>query len=92
MGRNKLKAAVKTEIFEYWQKKCAYCGESLHRCGTLDHVVPRSKGGATHKKNLIACCFACNISKSSRPWLEWFREQEFWEPFREDAVRMWLDC
>jgi len=32
----------------------------------LDHVVPRSRGGATRPDNLVACCLPCNQAKSSR--------------------------
>ena len=54
--------------------KCAYCrrpmrkeGRSPHDDGiaTLDHVVPRSKGGQTQRKNLVAACLKCNGTKGS---------------------------
>jgi hypothetical protein len=39
------------KIKEEWDLKCAYCGseEGL----TLDHIVPRSKGGADYTKNVV---------------------------------------
>lgn len=33
---------------------------------TLDHVIPRSRGGGSTWENLVACCFACNNRKSDR--------------------------
>ena len=33
---------------------------------TLDHVVPRSRGGRSTWENLVACCFACNNRKGDR--------------------------
>ena len=46
---------------------CQYC----HKAGasaelTLDHVVPRSRGGETNWENLVACCHSCNNRKGSR--------------------------
>lgn len=43
--------------------RCAYCGRSA---STIDHVVPRSRGGADSWENLVACCLACNNAKSDR--------------------------
>jgi 5-methylcytosine-specific restriction endonuclease McrA len=44
---------------------CQYCG---HRRGnlTVDHVVPRSKGGASSWDNIVACCAPCNRRKGDR--------------------------
>ena len=44
--------------------KCLYCGskDSL----TLDHIVPRSKGGKNSWTNLATCCMKCNITKGDR--------------------------
>jgi 5-methylcytosine-specific restriction endonuclease McrA len=45
-----------------WQ--CQYCGRrgSL----TMDHIVPRSKGGDTSWDNVVACCAGCNRRKGDR--------------------------
>lgn len=46
-----------------WRDKsrCAYCRCPLTMATlTLDHVVPRSKGGRFEVSNLIAACEACN--------------------------------
>ena len=32
---------------------------------TLDHVIPRSLGGATDEENLVTCCWPCNYGKSA---------------------------
>jgi 5-methylcytosine-specific restriction endonuclease McrA len=44
---------------------CQYCG---HERGslTVDHVVPRSKGGASSWDNIVACCPPCNRRKGDR--------------------------
>ncbi|HNK54461.1 MAG TPA: HNH endonuclease, partial [Ottowia sp.] len=33
---------------------------------TLDHIVPRSKGGQTSWENVVAACRACNMRKGDR--------------------------
>jgi 5-methylcytosine-specific restriction endonuclease McrA len=33
---------------------------------TLDHVIPRSRGGASTWENLVACCYTCNNRKGDR--------------------------
>jgi len=44
-------------------QSCAYCSGSAT---TIDHVVPRSRGGADSWENLVACCLKCNNAKSDR--------------------------
>ena len=50
---------------------CQYCG-SVHPSGelTLDHVVPRSRGGLSAWENLVACCHPCNRQKGNQLALE----------------------
>jgi 5-methylcytosine-specific restriction endonuclease McrA len=46
---------------------CQYCGEVLPPSDlTLDHVIPRSRGGNSTWENLVACCHACNRQKGNR--------------------------
>ena len=44
-------------------QRCAYCG---HSATTVDHVMPRSRGGADSWENLVACCLRCNNVKGDR--------------------------
>jgi 5-methylcytosine-specific restriction endonuclease McrA len=43
--------------------RCAYCAGPAT---TVDHVVPRSRGGADTWENLVACCVRCNNAKGNR--------------------------
>ncbi|PWV85247.1 5-methylcytosine-specific restriction endonuclease McrA [Prauserella marina] len=43
--------------------RCAYCGV---RAETIDHVVPRSRGGAHSWQNCVACCAKCNHRKADK--------------------------
>lgn len=44
--------------------ECQYCGRKGSL--TMDHVVPRSKGGDTSWENVVACCATCNRRKGDR--------------------------
>ena len=52
-------------LFRRDDHRCQYCrkrGSDL----TLDHVLPRSRGGSTSWENVVACCRACNARKRDR--------------------------
>src|SRR3954463_14675161 len=42
---------------------CQYCGS---RADSIDHVVPRSKGGTHIWENVVAACRPCNVRKRDR--------------------------
>ncbi len=44
---------------------CQYCGTERSSL-TVDHVIPRSKGGASSWENIVACCAPCNRRKGDR--------------------------
>lgn len=44
--------------------ECQYCGS--RRQLTIDHVVPRSKGGKTSWTNLVTACNRCNVNKGDK--------------------------
>ncbi|MEO6828793.1 MAG: HNH endonuclease [Acidobacteriaceae bacterium] len=46
---------------------CQYCGTCLPASVlTLDHVIPRSRGGVSTWENLVACCHSCNRRKGNQ--------------------------
>ncbi|MEP1032089.1 HNH endonuclease [Ekhidna sp.] len=49
-------------IFKRDGGKCQYCGARKEL--TIDHVVPRSKGGKSIWTNLVTACKQCNSRKS----------------------------
>ena len=48
-------------------RRCAYCGGSA---STVDHVLPRSRGGANTWTNTVAACGGCNQRKGDRTPVE----------------------
>ena len=45
--------------------RCVYCGDGHGRL-TLDHVVPRSRGGESIWENVVTACAPCNHRKGDR--------------------------
>ena len=43
--------------------RCQYCGAAAE---SIDHVVPRAKGGPHTWENVVAACRACNTAKRDR--------------------------
>jgi 5-methylcytosine-specific restriction endonuclease McrA len=52
------------EVLRRDQHTCQYCGSTKHL--TLDHIVPRSKGGTHTWDNVVAACSSCNAKKGDR--------------------------
>jgi 5-methylcytosine-specific restriction endonuclease McrA len=44
--------------------RCVYCGSAGRL--TLDHVVPRSRGGDSVWENVVTSCAPCNMRKGNR--------------------------
>ncbi len=53
------------EIFVRDQHTCQYCGRTGNDL-TLDHVMPRHRGGGHTWENLVAACRTCNHRKGDR--------------------------
>ena len=45
--------------------RCVYCGTTGGRL-TLDHVIPRSRGGDSSWENVVTSCAPCNLRKGNR--------------------------
>lgn len=50
-------------VLERDRRTCAYCGGAA---STIDHVLPRSRGGANTWLNTVAACGRCNQRKGDR--------------------------
>lgn len=44
---------------------CQYCGEKKTEL-TIDHIIPKSRGGSDSWENLVAACKKCNNKKGNR--------------------------
>ena len=61
--RNKVPYSRKN-VFIRDKHTCQYCG--THDGLSIDHVLPKSRGGKTNFENCVACCVKCNLSKGDK--------------------------
>lgn len=58
---------TKKNIYDHYGGKCAYTGKSLTYKGmTLDHIIPRSRGGQNTWNNLVPCDGVINRLKADK--------------------------
>jgi len=49
------------------EHKCQFCERHLGKnTATIDHIIPRSRGGNTSYENCVACCKPCNNKKGDK--------------------------
>jgi 5-methylcytosine-specific restriction endonuclease McrA len=54
-------------IFDRDRSSCQYCGKRFSKMDlTIDHVVPRSRGGKDTWDNVVLACVKCNVKKGDR--------------------------
>ena len=51
-------------IYKRDKNKCQYCGST--KSLTIDHVIPKSKGGEDTWENLVVACSSCNVKKGDK--------------------------
>ena len=57
----------KRNVYARDKGRCQYCGKAVPlREATLDHVLPRSRGGRTTWQNVAIACLRCNQRKAAR--------------------------
>jgi 5-methylcytosine-specific restriction endonuclease McrA len=71
---------TRRELFLRDRFACQYCGKQSKEI-TLDHVVPRHRGGSHDWENVVAACKSCNHRKAGRTPAEAHMRLER-QPFR----------
>jgi len=56
---------TRLEVFNRDQCTCQYCGKETRQL-TLDHVMPRYRGGQHTWGNIVSACVSCNRRKAGR--------------------------
>jgi 5-methylcytosine-specific restriction endonuclease McrA len=63
---------LRTRLAEAQNWKCCFCGCYMHEVHgkrnsvTVEHVIPKSKGGTNEWENLAASCYACNNNRGTK--------------------------
>ena len=78
-----IREAVRLALYERDGWTCQICGEPVNqtpwandpRDATLDHIIPRSKGGTHDPENLRTACHLCNASRGDREEVPSGREE-----------------
>jgi CRISPR/Cas system Type II protein with McrA/HNH and RuvC-like nuclease domain len=62
---------TRKNIFRRDQYTCQYCSRKIEGSeATIDHVLPRSRGGKHRWDNVVACCLTCNRKKGDKTPIE----------------------
>lgn len=61
-------ALLRARVFATKGCQCHYCGAPASH---VDHLTPRSRGGADELANLVPACARCNLTKARRTAVEW---------------------
>jgi 5-methylcytosine-specific restriction endonuclease McrA len=56
---------TRLEVFNRDKYTCQYCGKQSHQL-TIDHVVPRHRGGEHTWENVVSACIPCNRHKAGK--------------------------
>jgi len=86
MTHKEYKDAVFSEVFNRENGKCFYCERTVIRntsgcshnfpeTATLDHLIPRSKGGVFSVKNLVLACYGCNSERGNKKDFHFLKEK-----------------
>ena len=80
-------------IFESWEWKCAYCDKDLDtKSATIDHIVPKFKGGHNVKSNMVCSCSKCNRSKGSVLLEDWYNpSNSYYSEERLGKIKHWIE-
>jgi CRISPR/Cas system Type II protein with McrA/HNH and RuvC-like nuclease domain len=72
-------------IFKRDNNTCGYCGSQKNL--TIDHIVPKSRGGKNTWDNMITCCSRCNSVKDDRTPEEAGMKLKF-KPYQPDIFSL----
>jgi 5-methylcytosine-specific restriction endonuclease McrA len=56
---------TRRNVFQRDGHRCQYCGTTREPL-SIDHVLPRSRGGADSWDNVTTACLSCNVRKGNR--------------------------
>ena len=80
------------EMMSFFDWKCAYSDKRLtNNTRTIDHIVPLNSGGEHEIWNLVPMTKSLNSSKQDKNMLEWYKEQDCYDPKRLAKIYEWQE-
>jgi len=87
----------RARIYKRDGHKCVYCGSNKNL--TIDHVLPKSRGGTNRWTNLVTCCGSCNRKKGDKTPYEAnmnmnskpYEPSLFSEVFHNSIETLWIE-
>jgi len=61
----RLRKLTRFEVFNRDRHTCQYCGKETRQL-TLDHIIPRYRGGQHTWENVVSACVPCNRRKAGK--------------------------
>ena len=84
MARQNSRTLIRKRVWEKSGGICVRCGNRYYgNHQTIDHFIPKSKGGENHMDNLVPLCAACNKLRANRKILP----EEFYVYASEDIIK-----
>jgi CRISPR/Cas system Type II protein with McrA/HNH and RuvC-like nuclease domain len=80
-------------IFQDWNWQCAYCDRQLsERDATIDHIVPKHRGGHNTRNNLACACSNCNKDKGSQNVFDYLSpDHRNYSEQRVAKIQTWME-
>lgn len=72
-------------LLQRFNGRCSFCDLPFDQL-TLDHLIPRSKGGSSESYNLFPACKECNCSKGDKYFLDWYVRHWSYDSERQDLI------
>ena len=83
------------EMMSFFDFRCAYSDEYIggkqNYQRTIDHIVPLNSGGEHEIWNLVPMTRSLNSSKQEKDMLEWYKEQDCYDPNRLAKIYEWQE-
>lgn len=73
MSAGKVRAALRMRLSAEQNHRCCLCGKRTNEAtkqadvATLEHLIPRSKGGRDTYDNCVMTCSRCNVERGDTP-------------------------
>lgn len=92
-GKELIKAGIrKAKLKKKLGNQCIYCGCNNKLVLTIDHIIPRIRGGKDIDENKQVCCYLCNQLKSGLNHKEFKKYYKILQGLKDlEKIRLEID-